>query len=311
MINKFLNFAFLLAVIVGGFLYREKIQNVWMQSFSYYFPCKTTITYSLGDFDTKFGVTKADFLDALKSAEKIWETEINKDLFRYEDDGRLKVNLVYDERQATTEQLKKMGVVVDSNKASYDSIKSQYDSIQAEYKKEKNIFTTKVSSFESRKKAYEAEVIKVNSRGGANKATVNKLNAERDALNQELVSIQQMQNDLNNKVDSINALAGALNDLAKVLNITVDKFNTIGGSLGPEFEEGTFVTSGKGQEINIYQFDNKTKLIRVLAHEMGHALGLDHNEDPKAIMYRLNNGINEKLTPTDIKELKSLCGLAG
>lgn len=307
--NKFFNIIFLSAILIGGFVYRERIQNIWMQSFAYYFPCKTTITYSLGSFDTKFGVSKADFLDALKTAEKIWESPINKDLFKYEEGGRLKVNLVYDERQETTQQLKKMGVVVDNNKASYDSLKVQYDSIQSDYKKEKANFEAKVSSFESRKRAYESEVAQVNSRGGANKATLARLNTERDSLNQELISIQQIQNNLNNKIDSINALAKALNDLAKTLNMTVDKFNTIGGSLGSEFEEGTFVTDSSGQEINIYQFDNKTKLIRVLAHEMGHALGLEHNEDPKAIMYRLNNGINEKLTQTDFSELKTICGI--
>ncbi len=307
--SKIFNAVFLVCILIAGFTYREKIQNVWMQSFAYYFPCKTTITYSLGQFDTKFGVSKADFLDALKTAEKIWESPINKDLFRYEDKGRLKINLVYDERQATTEQLKKMGVVVDNNKASYDSLKAQYDAIQVEYKQEKAVFESKLASFESRKRAYESEVAQINSRGGANKTTLARLNGEKDYLNQELISIQQMQNDLNSKVDGINALAKALNDLAKTLNMTVDKFNTIGGSLGSEFEEGTFVTDSSGQKINIYQFDNKTKLVRVLAHEMGHALGLDHNEDTKAIMYRLNNGVNEKLTSTDLLELKALCGI--
>ena len=118
-----------------------------------------------------------------------------------------------------------------------------------------------------------------------------------------------MQNDLNSKVDGINALASALNDLAKNLNISVDNFNSIGGSLGGEFEEGTYTADQDGRRIDIYQFENKTKLVRVLAHELGHALGLDHNDDSKAIMYRLNSGQNEKPTQTDIKELRALCGI--
>ncbi|HCY17892.1 TPA: hypothetical protein DHT42_01705, partial [Candidatus Nomurabacteria bacterium] len=64
-----------------------------------------------------------------------------------------------------------------------------------------------------------------------------------------------------------------------------------------------------GREIDIYQFDNKGKLARVLTHEFGHALELEHLENSKAVMYRLNNGVNEKLTIDDILALKKRCNL--
>jgi predicted Zn-dependent protease len=89
----------------------------------------------------------------------------------------------------------------------------------------------------------------------------------------------------------------------------VKKFNTIGEELGGEFEEGTYREDASGRQIDIYQFDTKGKLARVLAHEFGHALGLAHLENPKAVMYRLNNGVNEKLVADDILALKKHCGI--
>lgn len=49
--------------------------------------------------------------------------------------------------------------------------------------------------------------------------------------------------------------------------------------------------------------------MRVLAHELGHALGLDHVDDKEAIMYQLNQGDNLTLSEADIKALKTKCGI--
>ncbi len=307
--SKIFSYIFLLAVVGAGFFYRTTLRNVAEQSINYYFPCKTTISYSLGEFDANFGLSKEDFLDVLEQAEAIWEEPLGKELFAYEENGSMKVNLIYDTRQETTEQLKQMGIIVENNKSSYDTLKERYDSLISSYNSQKADFNHRVATFENRRKAYEAEVSAVNKKGGTDKAIVAKLNAEREYLNNEGNALNKTQKDLNEAVNNINAVAGALNELAKTLNIGVKQYNTIGGNLGGEFDEGLYKSSYSGREIDIYQFDNKTKLVRVLAHELGHALGLEHVDDSKAIMYRLNNGINEKLTSSDLTAVKNLCGI--
>jgi len=293
----------------AGYFYRVPLQDLYAQIKNQYLPCTEPIEYSLGKFDTKFGISKAYFLDALSDAETIWEKPIAKDLFKSTPEGRLKVNLVYDIRQESTSKLKAMGMVVETNQASYDALNAKYKSMSADYEAQKKIFNSRVIAFEARREAYENEVESINRSGGADKQAMTRMNAEKASLNQELQAINQLQNSLNEQIDNINALAVAINQLVKILNIDVKKYNTIGDAISGEFDEGVYKSGPEGQEIDIYQFDNRTKLVRVLAHELGHALGLDHNEDPKAIMYRLNNGINEKLTTSDLSQLKTLCGI--
>lgn len=308
-IVKFLLSLTVSAAIIGAFVFvfRAPLLRLWQQTQQQYFPCANPIAYSIGSFDKRFGISETNFKQAIARAEEVWEKPIGRELFAYQDAGALKINLLYDIRQESTMKLQELGVVVEDTKASYEEVKAKYDMLKAQYEKDKAALAAKIAAFEVRREAYEQEIEYVNSHGGANKETRAKLEKERQALNAMVDEINRMQDAINAKVGSINALVVVLNRLANTLNMNVDTYNQIGEQFAGEFEEGTYTRSQEGEKIDIYQFDNEAKLVRVLAHEFGHALGLDHVEDPEAIMYRLNNGKNEDLTETDLALLRSHC----
>jgi len=272
-------------------------------------PCQHPITYSIGTFDTRFGLTEDEFKQAITEATNIWAQPFNRPLFKYEDKGGdVTVNLIFDERQESTDNLSQIGSTIDDNKAEYNTLKSQYDSVLAKYNSDKASLETIVQNYQTEKDAYDKEVAYWNDQGGAPSDEYDKLNQEKDELSSQADAINVAENQVNAEVPTVNQTADDLNTLIAKLNLNVTKYNTVSGSIGSEFDEGEYVTKGNTRTINIYQFTNQTKLERVLAHEFGHALGLGHvNTNPKAIMYYENVGTNQSLTSDDIAALKTLC----
>ena len=235
-------------------------------------PCTVPIEFSIGTFDARFGLSQADFIDDVEQAGQVWTKAEGSKLFSYNSKGTLKINLIYDKRQQVTNELKVQGSAIDSDKAAYDVMKSKYDSL--------------VSSYNDQKSTYE------------NDRTKSKINVA--TLNSEIKNLNSLSQQINETVPGLNALA-------QKLNMKVTVFNTTSSSNGEEFDEGEYILDSTGPHINIYQFTDKAQLLRVLTHELGHALGLDHVSDPEAIMYRLNTSKNETPTSADIMELKRVC----
>jgi chromosome segregation ATPase len=303
--KRFLTFLFFISAL-GLFAYEFN---------GYFFPpkpCAEPIPYTLGEFSGEFKVSKEYFLGAVADAEAVWEDASGRELFTYSPEDKesdvLKINLIYDYRQAATAKLGRIGSALEENQTSYDALRAEFESSRRQYERDRESLEAAVKAFNQKQDAYEAEVRYWNAKGGAPEKEYQKLEKELQALKAEADELRQREAQVNQSAQQVNELVAELNALAKKLNLSVENYNTVSGSRGETFEEGLYVRDGFKKEINIYEFEDRAELVRLLAHELGHALSLDHVPDPDAIMYELNESENIKPTSADLRELNAKCG---
>lgn len=273
-------------------------------------PCQKPITFSLGAIDPKFKLSDNQILTAINEASAVWSQPINRQLFAYATtSGELAINFVYDYRQETTDKLKKLGIVVETNQQSYETLKAKYDALNAKYKLEAAALKQMSADFDRQQAAYNAEVAKWNKRGGATKEVVDRLDKTKNELELQLAAINAKTDSVNQLIENLNTEGDALNQLIKDLNLNVNKYNTTGDVVGREFEEGVYIQDENGRRIEVYEFGDRAQLVRLLAHELGHAIGLEHSTGTTDIMYYLNEAGNEKLTANDLMALQTRCRL--
>ena len=267
--------------------------------------CRQPLTYDIGTFDTRFNISENKFLINIKEAEKIWETGLGQDLFDYEPGGKLKINLIFDERQQKTVEAVGSKQNIESNRKSYDALLREYKLTEASYKKELASYDSASAELETRLDNYNSQVAEINKKGGATPQEYKELEQEKKYLEAKKTELDSWRLRLNDEALRLNSAGDQVNNLAKELNINVDIHNERFGT-AREFDQGDYINN----TINIYEFESISDLRLVLAHELGHALDLGHVENSKSIMYYLlgDQNINSPaLSAEDIAAFRSRC----
>jgi len=271
-----MRFSFILALVLT--LSLAGVQ--WYQTTQYI--CPIPISYRLGVIDESFSITEAEAKQYIAQAADVWENESEQDLFVYSEDADFTINFVFDERQATANAQTADRDRLDTIALQNETFRLQIAELQKTYESQQAAFNAEKSTYDRQLELYNDEVRQANDRGGATPAVFARLEEQRIQLSSESERLRVTSNSLNTLAEQLNGFVAEGNRLLATYNNEVLAYNAEYGETH-EFTQGDY----RGGEINIYKFSNQSELVTVLAHEFGHALGIEHVEEPGALMYYL------------------------
>ncbi len=269
------------------------------------FPLK----WRMGTIDPRFGLDAGEVKQAVEQAIRLWESAAGKRLFVYDRSSGFPVNLVYDSRQAGRVAARQAKERLDGMKSDIGSAKDAVQAAQDNYKLKLSLFEVSQSAYRRKLEDYNRDVEYWNRNGGAPASVVSRLNAERQnleidrgRLRIEEQEVDSLRTEVNDRIDAYNSLLSRYNSAANSFNRTFGK--AVEMSVGE-----TAIRGSKVGRINIFSFESNTHLAVILAHELGHALGLKHVKGQDSIMVAVEEGESASrfllLSAADRAELKT------
>ncbi|HWQ60282.1 MAG TPA: matrixin family metalloprotease [Candidatus Fimivivens sp.] len=271
--------------------------------------CDAPIYWSLGNVDLRFPIDQHTFLLTALEAARLWNDRTGKELLVYDPQASFSVVTVFDDRQRKSYAAQSLQETVDRFQKDAETLKKTYESLRVTFERDQTTLSAHLRSYQDQLASYNDDVSRVNAKGGASADEFESLEKMRKKLSREQESLTYESDRVSAEAARMNAIAAKLNTGTASVNGSIRAYRQKYGDSQP-FIEGLYESPLRS--ITVYEFNGTDDLRLVLAHEFGHALGIENHVEhlPSAVMYAMmgeQDVDHPALTDADLTAYEAAC----
>lgn len=272
-------------------------------------PCAEPLTIRVGGVDERFHITEAEVAELILEVAKTWSTAANSTVIEYDENGEIGVNLVYDKEQRLSDRERQYRDRLADEEFSISAHEREYEHMKRQYDREVQQYDRASEEVQKTIDALNRWVSQKNNAGGFNEQDLEEFEKRKREIDSVKQQLARQESVLKLRAEELNNKVAFLNEKINNKNKLVEEYNRMFTG-EREFTQGQYERNAENRNINVFHFIDKDELRLVLAHEMGHALGINHVDNPQSVMYRLMGNQNRpeiQLTTEDSEALQNVC----
>jgi len=248
--------------------------------------CRAPIGWRLAVLDPAFQLSETQALALINDAAEQWNKGTGQQLFVHDAIDGFPIYFQFDERQQQLAQR----LLLQRNLRRYDE---HLEVLQRQYQRQLAQVQQQHIRVAQLQQEYQQQLLKLEQqRAGAMPA----------AVQQQWRILEEEQRVLAVQAEALTAEQRRLQQMVAQRNSLLPEQQAIGSH-----ELGVMSIRQSQRQMVIYAFADQQDLLVTLQHEFGHALGLPHSDDPKAIMHAQLHADQQWLTATDFQLWQQYC----